>query len=511
MSSTNPLRQKMINMMYLVLTALLALNVSADILKAFALVNKGLKGTNDNYEKKTQLTMDQFQKVYELDKKKAELLFTNAKSARQKANELYEFLDELKEKIAAASGGWTDLKDKKTVVNDQDMEVAQHFFVEEKNGEKLRNKLAQFEKEMLKLSNNEVVFDLGTKDPAKDKDGIHKTWSEYYFEGVPAVAAITVLTKMQNDIRNAEAEVTNYNFKRVGYRDIPFDTLEPVVNAVSNSVFLGDRLKAEIFLGARNSTQEPVIEVDGRPIDVSSGKGVLDLPASKVGDNNVKVAIKLRNKNTGKWTEYNKTYNYQVYKGAASVSADAMNMLYSNIDNPISISVPGFRPDQIVASASGAQLVQLNQEGKYKIKPPIGYRGKITISVAARTTEGTKPMGITEYRVRPIPLPEIIFGSKRNGGNISRGELLTINRVNSGLGVDFAFNGIPCKVVEYQILYVPKGKGQKTFTVSGDAISSDLRAYLQNAHTGDLIAFQGAKVSVNGEIKQVPGVTYNVQ
>ena len=527
MSSGNPLRQKMINMMYLVLTALLALNVSADILKAFGLVNKGLGDTNDSYAKKTTLTMESFKKLRDLDPKKAEVFYNNAVKAKELAAKMYDYIDGLKEHIAKEAEGWlpklddngnevANSVDKKSVKNDQDLEVAVHYFVLEKKGDELRAKLTQFDKDMKALAMTKdgkpaVEFKLAIGNPPK-KEGVAKTWPEYYFEGVPAVAAITLLTSFQNDVRNAEAEITNYNYKQVGAEEQHFDNLLAIVSSETPSVNVGDKYKAEIILGAYNSTQNPVMKVNGSPIQVKDGKGSYETQGNSPGEQNLKVSIEVKDPKTNAMKAYTTDAKYQVYKGQATISADKMNMLYTGLDNPISVSVPGFRPDQISASSSGAALRPDPKAGAghYYINPPVGFRGLIKISVSVKTDGGTKPMGAMEYRVRPVPKPEILLGSK-TGGPISRGELNTVSFLAAGLGESFAFEGLNYTVTSYTMVYAPRSGNAKFVNASGNRITPEAKAMFTNAKPGDKIIFTevGAKGPV-GE-KKVNGPAFDIR
>src|SRR6185437_411415 len=323
--SVNPLRQQMINMMYLVLMALLALNVSADILKAFALVNKGLEKTNQDYDVKNALTMASFQKVYELDRAKAQKYYTNANNAKKESEMMYSYIQGIKQTIANRSEGWTD--DTKTaIVDDKNLETSLQYFLEEPrkasvhHGTLLRDSLKAYIKTMQGyLDNpNAVPIKIDINDPPKKKDEDKaKSWEEYYWEGVPSIAAITELTKFQNDIRTVEGEVTSYNLRAVGAEEQHFNSLIAMVSSETPTVSAGQTYKADIVLGAYNTTVVPRIEVNGNMLPeskIQGGVGKYEATAGGQGEQEVKVKIYVKNPKTGKDTFYTTSTTYQVFK-----------------------------------------------------------------------------------------------------------------------------------------------------------------------------------------------------
>jgi gliding motility-associated protein GldM len=513
--SSNPLRQQMINMMYLVLTALLALNVSADILKAFALVNKGLDKTNTSYQDKNELTMKQFQKLYDVDKAKAQQFWDNANKAKATADAMFNYLQGIKERIATRAEGWKEGSDKATVVDDKNTELPTRYFIKEpdnapvgqKHGDKLRDSLSQFVKQMKSYlgagNENAVNFKIDTEAPPKSKDGDVKTWVEYYFEGVPAIAAITEITKFQNDVRNAEAEVTNFNMKQVGSSDFKFDNLVAIVTSETPSVSVGQKYKADIYLGAYSSTQKADIYVNGQPQKVENGKATYETVASGMGEKQLDIKIRVPDPTKpGVFKEYPTKTAYQVFTGGATISAEKMNMLYIGLDNPIAASAAGFRPDETVVTPSGgcSWHAAPGPAGHYICKPNPGVH-EITVSVSVKMPDKTiKKMGQQVYRVRPVPHPEVLFGTK-TGGRISRGELQTVSFINAGLGESFAFEGLKYTINSFTFALAPKSGQSFIEQVSGNRVTQAMRQHFQTARPGDIIVI--ANVEATGPVGKV--------
>lgn len=505
--TTNPLRQQMINMMYLVLTALLALNVSADILKAFALVNGGLEKTNTDYLAKNNLTMAAFTKAYSNDKEKAQKVYDNAMKANAEADKMYKELQDLKEMMALKADNWIEGSNKTAVNNDQDLEIAEHYFVTDekgKNGKALRQRLEDFQAKMKGFLINEdgtptpnaVKFDIDTRSEFKDKDGTKKEWHEYYFGGVPVIAAITEITKFQNDVRNAQSEVTNHLFKQIGAEDVKFDNIIPIVASSTPAVYQGGKYKAEIYLGAFSSTQEFQAVANGQNLKVEGGKAIYEVTAGGTGPQKVDVKIIYKDAK-GNPVTLPTTTEYQVFTGQATISADQMNVLYRGLDNPMSVSVPGFSDAQTNVNWGGLPASKKGP-GKFSVKPTAGTSPKCTVSVSVKMPDGsTKSMGSQVYRVRNIPRAEVLFGGKP-GGPISKGELLTVRQIAAGLGPEFAFEGLKYQVLGYTFVLSPRAGGQAPFVenVTGNQISGNAKSRLQSARTGDIIVI--ANVQVNG-------------
>jgi gliding motility-associated protein GldM len=512
--TVNPLRQQMINMMYLVLMALLALNVSADILKAFALVNKGLGKTNNDYAVKNNATMASFEKVYNLDKAKAQKYYDNALAARKQSKIMFDYLQGIKELIAKKSDGWVD-SSKTAIVDDKNLETSLHYFLKEPengtpHGIRLRDSLKNYIKTMTALTDGNVQVKIDVDDPPKNKEGDTKKWEEYYWEGVPSIAAITELTKFQNDIRTAEGEVTTYNYTRVGAEEQHFNSLIAMVSSETPTVSEGQTYKADIVLGAYNSTVTPKIEVNGAPVKVENGIGKYETSARGAGEQTIKVKIYVKNPKTGVEEPIETESKYTVFKGGATISAEKMNMLYIGLDNPISISAAGFTPEQTLPSTSAGSLRKVGN-GQYMIKPDANSPRELTITVNVKTADGkTARMGSQVYRVRKIPHPEVLFGTK-NGGAISRGEISVVSQINAGLGEGFAFEGLKYQVNSYTLAIAPKSGQSYIEPVTGNRITGASRSHLSNVHTGDLIVV--ANVDATGPAGKVilPGVTLTVK
>ncbi len=481
----------MINLMYLVLTALLALNVSAEVLKAFTLVNQGLIETNTSFAAKNETTYKQFAKQLSDDKAKVQPLYDRAMIAKAKADAMYKEIDDIKAVLVERGGGYVESHGSQSIKAESSIEIGTEYFVApsgDKMGPKLLNDLKTFETEMLNLvdkdQRDKVRFKMPTDYP---KESPKPSWESYYFESVPLIATITELTKFQNDVRNAESEVVKHLFGQIGASDFKFDGLVPIVKSNKAFVLSGQPFEAEVFLGAYSSTQNPVITINGEQQKVERGKAIYKTTTSGQGERTVKGTITLKDP-SGKDTSYPFSTNYQVFQGSAVISADKMNVVYVGLENPISVSVPGFAPELVTANVSGGGTWTNKGKGQYIFKPN-GSAREVKVTANAKTDGGSKMMGSQTYRVRQVPKPVVYFGTK-DGGSMSRGELATVNFVSANLGEGFAFEGLNYTVRKFVFALSPKqatSGGLYQETISGNRLSAGAKSKMASARPGDIL------------------------
>src|ERR1035437_992769 len=290
-------RQKMIGMMYLVLTALLALNVSKDILDAFVIVDESITTTTDNFSKKNKLIYQDFDQAFQQNKEKVGPWKNKADSVRKEADELYNLINSLKIKIVKKTEG-----DSLAIVNQRvlpekinakdNKDVPAEIMVGNTNngdGKKLKEKIELFRLHLLSMvdKRDSMVIDALKKnlntEPPKGKEGDKTTWESYNFEQWPLIAVTTIMSKLQSDVRNAESEITRYLYKRIDQGSVKFNKLDAVVIPNTNYVLKGTEYRAEIFLAAYDSTQNPTILIDGRAISVKDGRGIYSVTGSGTG------------------------------------------------------------------------------------------------------------------------------------------------------------------------------------------------------------------------------------
>jgi gliding motility-associated protein GldM len=475
-------RQKMIGMMYLFLTAMLALNVSKDILNAFVIVNEGLNKTNTNFTLRNGFTYDAFTNAKSNDPKKVAPYYDAAFSAKKLSSDMVEYIKGLKVDIIMQ----TDAKPKDEALKaEEDMSLFENkenrdvpnliMLGTSEDGSQgkareLKNKLIDLKKQLFDLLNNpKIIFadkdvtikglgELGINtsddknfDPDKPEE---KHWETKLFSEIPCAATITLLTQIQNQVKNAEATVIQTLLGGIGATDFKFDTVAPRVIPKSNYLISGDKYEADLFVAAFSSTDtaSKVLIGEGydsinhkltgtvQTLNVQRGIGKYIVDAG-VGSHSYSAIIKVFNPSTGLFKESpvrsNGKYSieYTVAPPMAVVSPTKMNVLYVGVDNPIEISVPGFRDDQISANCSGGSL---SKAGKGGWIARVTKTGKCNISVSVKDDKGgSRSMGSKEFRMKRIPDP-VPTVAKLKGGQIAKGMLQAQQGVEATLeGFDF--------------------------------------------------------------------------
>lgn len=399
-------RQKMIGMMYLVLTAMLALNVSEEFMNAFKLVNDGLETTAQNFASANKMTYDAFEQSMKNDPVKTKPFYDKALQAQKYSEELDKYIIEVKKELTAEAGGIDE--ETGDIAKRSDMEIGVQLMITKKKGTELKAKILETRNKFLSLvdekERSNFDFSLNAVEPGPDKEGIKKSWEQKNFEGVPVTAIVTILSKIQNDNKNAEAEVTKYLLGKINATDFKFDQLEATVVAPTSYVLVGQPYEADVFISASSSTQNPNIVVGGQTLKVENGKGKYVVTPTREGFIKWGGVINVKTPD-GSIKPYKFEAEYQAAKPTAVVSADKMNVFYVGVDNPVSISAPGVPKEKIRASISGEGSSISGANGVYTVR--VSKPGtKVMVTVSGEVAKGSvKTLGGMEYRVKRIPDP----------------------------------------------------------------------------------------------------------
>lgn len=472
-------RQKMIGMMYLVLTALLALNVSKDILDAFVRVNKGLEATNASFTGQNEKLYAEFDVQKSLNEEKVRPYYDAAYEAKALTQELYDYIHEIKKEIVAEVDqlkGQDEEIEKRLdnvslIEKKDDYDIPTHIMVgdgttniEKFKATELKNKLAEFRENMLGLldrsnlsiANKQAVLeslgDLGihTEDPKPEelsedekKDQYAKKWETRNFFHNVSIASITILTNMQNDIRNAESRIVNTLLGQISAQDFKFDTLAAKVIAPTSYVLLGEEYTADIFVAAFSTTQDPVVKLgkvdttegkvelmgegDTSGVVVDKGVGTYTVRASSEGLKTYSGVIEVQAP-SGAINRYPFFSEYMVAKPTAVVSPDKMNVFYIGVDNPVSVSAPGVAMEDLnVSISSGSITATSKSQGKYVVKVSGG--NETVVSISTKTPEGgTKSLGKSDFRIKRVPDPVAYIAGQKDG-LITAGKLVAAGAV----------------------------------------------------------------------------------
>jgi gliding motility-associated protein GldM len=252
-------------------------------------------------------------------------------------------------------------------------------------------------------------------------EGNSPSWQESIFQGYPLVAVVTLMSKMQSDIRNTESDVANYLYAKIDATSFKFNKLKAQILPKTDYVLEGGTYEAKVFLSAVDTTAEPQIVVDGKQIPILEGEGVgvYKIPARTEGTHHWDGYINYKGP-SGQVRRYPFEGEYQVAKPSMTVSPTKMNVFYAGLANPVSISVPGIPSNKIMPSITNATIKPNGRN--YLVYPKIPGR-KSVITVKAEIDGHVKTIGSTDFRVKRVPDPVATVGGK-NEGQITKNELL---------------------------------------------------------------------------------------
>lgn len=424
-------RQKMIGMMYLVLTAMLALNVSADVLNAFTKVQQGLTSTIANFSKKNAELYNEIEMAYNLNQQKVAGVREKANEIRQSTKELIDFIEQLKHKMVVLADG----EEEADVMNIQakdNLDIGGQVMLLEGNGKKLKNmisayreKLAGFIAEKDSVLRNSVLSHLSTTDP-KPVDGEFKSWESSKFEGIPLVGVVTILTMSQTDILSTESDVVKYLFSSMDAESFKFNKLEALVIPESRYVLKGEAFKARVMLAAIDTTQSPQIIANGKQLDYQGDIATYTEMATTVGVKKLKGVI---NYITPSGTTLPREFeiDYEVAEPAVVISPTKMNVFYVGVDNPVSLAAPGISPEAIEAQITNGTLRKL-EDGSYIVRPTVAGKNS-SITVFANIQGQKRELQTQVFRVKDVPDPVAKVNGSR-GGKIRKNMLMAAGQVD---------------------------------------------------------------------------------
>ncbi len=492
-------RQKMIGMMYLVLTALLALNVSKEAVEAFKRVDEGLVRTTENFMQKNKSVYADFAAKSIANPKKAEPWVKKAKEVESRSNELYNYIQGLKIEIVQKTEGEdseaiTDGKlDTEKIKKIDEMNVPSEVMIGANNNGKafdLKALLVEYREFILASigeghpnATHSVENSLNTSD-VTELDGKKVLWEIHNFQSLPLVAVVTILSKLQNDVRNAEAEALDFFYSQIGAKDIRVNKLVPQVMG-QNYVMQGNQFKAKVFIAAMDTTAKPDIVVgnykevkkadgtvsyemigDGQKLSIDrDGMGNYAAQASSLGEKTFRGLIKIKAPD-GSEQIYPFEQKYTVVAPNVVVSPTAMNVFYTGVQNPVDVSVPGVDQSKISVSMTNGTIRKGKTKkfrGSYIVVPKIaGKNANITVTAEVNGQKRTfKPV---TFRVKPVPPPVAKVAGKK-GGAIK----LNVLKAQRGVAADlenFDFD-IRWTVTSFRVSISDKG-----FIIDRDAKSN---------------------------------------
>ena len=496
-------RQKMINLMYLVLTALLALNVSSEILHAFTVVNTSLVTSNTNISKANNNLYESLAEKLKdpQSMQKAQEWAPRAEQAKKFSDELNKYIEDLKVSLKKEAGSKMVTIDgvTKEEYKIDDLEAATRLFGDgeggQKKGTELEAKLKKYKEDMLNISPEirkefEKTFPVDMTQQI-GQDGKPKTFTEAFFHMTPTEAGLTLLSKFQNNVKNGENLVTTFCHNKIGQVTVHMDQVGVLVGQSSNYVMPGEKLTITAGVGAYSSAAKPVITINGSSVPVTEGQGSTEITASGAGEHSVAVNVTFIDEN-GKPQTKPQTIKYTVgTPGGAAVMLDKMNVFYIGVDNPVTIGSPtGW--DRTTVSMSGGTIA--GQGSKRTVR--VTAVGPASINVVADKTPSK-----FEFRVKRIPDPvfKVASGKVRmtsvefKNQQFCRAEL-------ENFDFDLKFN-IVSATVYFSGANFPN---VVTSAITGNSLAG-LSAFMQRCGPGSVVTFDNVKVSGPDGVRGIDG------
>ena len=451
-------RQKMINLMYVVLMAMLALNVSNEVLNGFSIVEESLKRTTANATKENLAIYDDFAVQMKANPQKVKEWYDKAMLVRHKSDSLYDMCAELKLAIVKEADGKDG--DLNNIRNKEDMEAANQVMLApgRGRGQELFDAINAYRKQMLNMAigtrQKRTISEILTTTIPEDMRTLGKNWQEYMFESMPAAAAVTLLSTLQSSVRYTEGEILHTLEQNIDVKDIRVNALEAFVIPNSQTIVRGDKFSAHIVMAAVDTTQVPDIYIGNQKVTLRDN--LYERICGATGDFTLAGHIETVNGNGDK-IRRDFSQKYTVVDPSATVSADLMNMLYAGYTNPISISVPGVPLNKIQATMTGGTLTPTGP-GKYIARPTaVGQNAVITVT--STNTGRPQQMGQFTFRVRKLPDPTPFIATKDEhgnpnrfkGGGMPKQQLMGIDGI--GAAIDDGILDIAFRVVSFETVF----------------------------------------------------------
>jgi gliding motility-associated protein GldM len=486
-------RQKMINLMYLVFIAMLAMNMSKEVLSSFGFLNEKLVEANIKSDLKNTVAFNGLSQKAAEQKEKYEPLRVKAENIRKLSTDLYNDIEALKSQMTEK------IPDKKDYeVMDQSAFLDEYFFDGDgysKNGDEFVAKIDNYRTSLEKILGSDakhltnVSNERFNTSDVTTREGKSKKWLKYHFEAFPLIASLTNLTQIQMDIKTTETEILSELLQGQLISDVSMTKYEAIVIPEKTAFFQGEMFKGKIVLGKVDPTLKPTsVEINGRNIPenkIEAGQVLLEFPSGNVGENTIKGKFVFME--NGKPIEIPITSTYAVVSkpNSAVVSADKMNVVYRGVENPITISIPGVHDNNVTASAPG--LRKTTGLGKYILSPETG--SEVSIKVSGKLPDGSVVSSGQTFRIKDIPAPT---GSVRMEYGSLRMPRESLAKATIGAAIpDFEFD-LNLVISGFKV----KVPGQATVIVNGSRFDDQAQRALDRAKIGDIIIIFDVKAQI---------------
>ncbi|MQP25497.1 gliding motility protein GldM [Flavobacterium sp. LMO8] len=501
-------RQKMINLMYLVFIAMLALNMSKEVLTAFGNFNDKFSESNKLTEQSNATLLSALDTKASDEPAKYAEPARKAKDVAKISKDFVAFLETVKAEVT--EGIEPDETGKLPFESMDKSTIDEKWFAGDgysPRGTEIVTKIDKYVADVKKVLGNDVKYIPFIKEIEKkfstadiaNREGVKQKFLDYKTKGFPAVSTLTFLTAMQNDVKNTEAGAFNLFLGNALQSAASMKNFQAIVVLDKNAYFAGEQVTGKVVLGRYDANTVPT-SFKG-PGKIENGQAVISMTAGGIGEQNISGEFGFLEDGKEVPLKFEGKYVVVPRPNQAIISADKMNVVYRGVPNPISISVPGIASNKVNASAPGMSKVG---DGKFMLKPQSG--AEVKINVNATMPDGKSMSSAQVFRIKGLPAPTgKVGGSEKNKGPKSNLGVCSITAVME----DFDFP-VTVNVTQFNI----KVPGQPTIVVNGNRMDARAKSAIAKAQRGDVVVISEIKASFSGidqMAKKVSICTYEIQ
>ncbi|HZH88085.1 MAG TPA: gliding motility protein GldM [Chitinophagaceae bacterium] len=502
-------RGMMINLMYLVLTAMLALNITREVLNAFNTIDESIVRSNEAIQGKNT---DIYQMLNDMeenptDRAKVEPINAIAKQVRAHTEDMLGYLEGWKDSIINASGGYTIENGQEIIKKMDNIQIPTKILVKEKGGNAIKESLEEYLatiKNLIPSESFKSIFERNspvrlTELPQTD-DNPRGDWATGTFNNIPVVATVTMFSKFQNDVRNTEAMVLEHLVGEIYAQDYKFDGLEALAIPSTTYALVGDEIEATIMLAAYNKSASPIITSSAGPVRIENGIGRLKIRASGTGERTVTGSIQIDK--DGEVENYPYSFKYMVGSAGASLQLDKMNVMYIGIPNPVTISASGYNIEDVTFDIPGAKKTTTGP-GKYDVE--VEKIAELEYVISAGRGGNRTPLERGKIRTKYVPDPVARMIGQSSG-------TMNTGRAKSALGIiaeldDFPFD-LRYEIVSFTFYWLDQNGETFVSANSTGAFNQTSKDYINRSRAGDRWIFDNVRAKgPDGRVRLINSIT----
>lgn len=502
-------RQKMINLMYLVFIAMLALNMSKEVLSAFGLMNEQFEGSNVEATKSNKDLYD----ALALKASEASAQYGSAKQIADKvkaiSSDFNAYIESLKVDITK------DIqKDDKTgklpyEAMDKGDKIDEQWFEGDgysKKGKEIVATIDKYKADMKAAFGSEsnkyrsIIADIEKKfntEDIKDGEGVKKKYLDYHYKGFPSIASLTKLSALQNNVKTIEANIYNVALGKAALDATSMNKYKAIVVTDKSAFFSGEAVTGKVVLGRYDDATVPTrVSVNGGSVTMESGQAKFKVAAGGVGEQDIKGEFVFLE--DGKEVKIPIEGNYVVVPkpNEATISADKMNSVYRGVENPMTVSFAGISDNNVTASAPGS-FRKGTGSGKYNWNVTGVSGTTAVIAVNGKLPDGSSVSSKKVFNVRPIPAPVPELRGKRTSAKGNKNDLSS-STINVAFP-DFVFD-VKTTVKQFEVFV----SGSGTMVCQGNRFSAQALAAIGKAKRGDVVVISRIETKVEGAGSYMP-------